>query len=134
MTEARNMFYGASPPVFEKAKMLRLNMTRHEKLLWEELKSNKISGLRFKAQHPIDTFVVDYYCHKIKLVVEVDGESHDSRDQKEYDQMRTDVLKALGIAVLRFRNGQIENSLKEVIKVIKEKCNSLKGQIDSSRT
>lgn len=131
MNSNNNMFYGASPAIFEKAKMLRLNMTRHEKLLWEELRLNKIIGLRFKSQHPIDTFIVDFYCHKLMLVIEVDGESHNSEDQKKYDQNRTMMMKELGITILRFRNEQVENRLQEVVEVIKEKCIDLIDQIDS---
>ena len=73
MENSDSMVYGARPAILEKAKMLRLSMTQHEKMLWQELKSNKISRLRFKAQHPIDTFIADFYCHKIKLVIEMDG-------------------------------------------------------------
>ncbi|MEM9897132.1 MAG: DUF559 domain-containing protein, partial [Bacteroidota bacterium] len=62
MTDKRTMFYGASPLIFERAKELRQNMTYHEKLLLEELRANKIYGFRFKAQHPISTFIVDFYC------------------------------------------------------------------------
>ncbi len=76
MNDNLNMFYGATPPIFEKAKILRNNMTRHEKLLWDELRNNRIFGLRFKAQHPIDTFIADFYCHKLKLVIEMDGQYH----------------------------------------------------------
>lgn len=54
------MLYGAGPSIFEKAKILRLNMTKHEKLRWEELRLNKINGLRFKPQHLISNFVVDF--------------------------------------------------------------------------
>jgi len=130
MSDVRNMFYGANPSIFEKAKMLRSNMTVHEKLLWEELKSNKVMGLRFKAQHPIDIFIADFYCHKIRLVVEVDGESHNSEDQIEYDQNRTMTMKELGITVMRFKNDQIENGISRVIETIKKQCNDLLGQMD----
>jgi very-short-patch-repair endonuclease len=75
-----NMFYGATPEIFRKAKNLRNNLTFHEKKLWEELRGNKLHGLRFKSQHPIDQFIVDFYCHKLKLVIEIDGNSHLSHD------------------------------------------------------
>mgnify|MGYP006298791947 CR=1 FL=1 len=78
----RSMFYNARPEIFQRAKMLRKNMTVTEKLLWEKLR-NKQLGVRFKPQHPIGRFIVDFYCHQSKLVVEVDGEIHDQ--QKEYD-------------------------------------------------
>ncbi len=79
------MFYNASPQIFEKAKILRKDMTATELKLWEIIKGKKILGLRFRAQHPIDVYIADFYCHPIKLVVEVDGGIHKSNNQKEYD-------------------------------------------------
>ena len=80
-----SMFYNAKPHIFEKAKMLRKNMTVSEHILWEELKGKKMMGLRFRPQHPIDIFIVDFYCHPIKLVIEIDGEYHQSKEQSDYD-------------------------------------------------
>lgn len=114
------MFYGASPSTFQKAKMLRANMTSQEKLLWEELKGNKVDGLRFKSQHPIDTFIADFYCHKLHLVIEIDGDSHNSNDQKEYDEGRTYDMEKHGIRTLRFTNQEIENDVPSVIRSIKK--------------
>ncbi|MEM9859913.1 MAG: endonuclease domain-containing protein, partial [Bacteroidota bacterium] len=125
MTDARNMFYGASPVIFEKAKILRLGMTKHEKMLWEELKSNKISGLRFKAQHPIDTLIADFYCHKIKLVIEIDGDSHNSLEQMSYDENRAYMMNEFGIRVIRFSNNEIENNISLVLRSIKKSCHDL---------
>lgn len=71
----RKMFYGASSALFAKAKQLRENMTPSELLLWQELKENKL-GVRFKPQHPLKYFIADFYCHQLKLVIEVDGEIH----------------------------------------------------------
>ncbi len=82
----REMFYGAGPEIFAKAKILRQKMTTAEKLLWQRLKENQL-GYRFKPQHPIDIFIADFYCHALKLVIEVDGQIHDH--QKDYDEGRT---------------------------------------------
>ncbi len=71
-----DMFFGAKPAIFEKAKWLRENMTASEKILWDELKGHKILKLRFKPQHPIDAFIADFYCRKLKLVIEIDGGVH----------------------------------------------------------
>ncbi|MEM6526007.1 MAG: endonuclease domain-containing protein [Bacteroidota bacterium] len=128
MTDRRTMFYGASPAVFEKAKMLRSNMTSQEKLLWEELKSNRLYGLRFKAQHPIDIFIADFYCHKIKLVIEIDGNSHNSSDQISYDLNRTYMMNELGIKVIRFRNSEIEDNMSYVLGVVSESCHGRLNQ------
>ncbi len=116
------MFYGAKAHIFEKAKLLRNNMTEAETLLWEKLKGKKVLGLRFRPQHPIDIFIADFYCHPIKLVIEVDGGIHKSRDQKEYDIGRTGELNSWGIEVIRFTNEEIEKEINRVVETIKQKC------------
>jgi very-short-patch-repair endonuclease len=67
-----SMFYRAKNNTFEKANELRNNMTEAEKTIWERLNKSQL-GVRFKAQHPIDIFIADFYCHRCKLVIEVDG-------------------------------------------------------------
>jgi len=104
-----SMFYNAKPHIFEKAKTLRDNMTPSELKLWEKLKGKQIMGLRFRAQHPIDIFIADFYCHSLKLMIEVDGAIHNTRDQKEYDIGREAELENWGIKLVRFSNEDIEN-------------------------
>ena len=113
------MFFGASPEIFERAKRLRENMTPQELALWNRLSSNKLSGLRFKPQHPIDKFIADFYCHKLKLVVEIDGNYHQEEEQKLHDQYREELMKNLGLKVVRFTNEEIENQIDDVIERIK---------------
>jgi very-short-patch-repair endonuclease len=81
------MYYGASTETLSAAKILRKNMTFCENLLWERLKLKQICGLRFRRQHPIAFFIVDFYCHEAKLVIELDGEIHNQ--QREYDDGRS---------------------------------------------
>lgn len=119
------MFYGATPSIFEKAKMLHLSMNKHELILWEELRANKLLGLRFKPQHLINTFIADFYCHKVKLVVEIDGDSHNSLDQAAYDEGRRDEMEKLGIETIRFSNGDIQSRLPEVLRHLENKCKLL---------
>jgi very-short-patch-repair endonuclease len=71
-----NMYYGALPIHFELAKKLRDNQTEAEIFLWENLPRLDIKGIRFKRQHPILYFIADFYCHKLKLVIEIDGGYH----------------------------------------------------------
>lgn len=78
------MFYGASPNSFDKAKLLRNNMTEAEKILWEKLKNRNIFKARFRRQHPIGIFIVDFYCHDYKLVIELDGEIHLNKEVRAY--------------------------------------------------
>ena len=114
----RSMFYGAKPRTFEKARELRSNMTVAEKLLWNELKKKKLCGYRFKAQHPISKFIADFYCHKFRLVIEIDGEIH--AKQKEYDIGRTAELNEFDINVIRFSNNDVYNRINWVMNEIEE--------------
>jgi len=123
-----SMFYNAKPHIFEKAKMLRKNMTEAELKLWERLKGKQMLGLRFRPQHPIDMFIADFYCHPVKLVIEIDGGIHQSTYQKEYDFGREGELENLGIQVIRFTNEEIENNINQVIKQIKQTC--IKRQLE----
>jgi len=123
-----SMFYNAKPHIFEKAKMLRKNMTEAELKLWERLKGKQMLGLRFRPQHPIDMFIADFYCHPVKLVIEIDGGIHQSTYQKEYDFGREGELENWGIQVIRFTNEEIENNINQVIKQIKQTC--IKRQLE----
>ena len=87
-------------------------------MLWEKLRRNQL-GVRFKPQHPIDIFIVDFYCYPAKLVIEVDGEIHTS--QHDYDDGRTAELERFGITVIRFRNEEVFDDIDKVIREIKQK-------------
>jgi len=87
--------------------------------LWGFIKGKKISRLRFRAQHPIDIYIVDFYCHPIKLVIEIDGGIHNSKDQKEYAIGREADLNTYGIKVFRFTNEEIINDIIFVTQEIK---------------
>ncbi len=113
------MYYGANPITFERAKYLRENMTEAEQLLWEKLNKKQL-GVRFKAQHPIDIFIADFYCHSARLVVEIDGDVHSVKEQKEWDNARTEVMEEFGISILRFKNEDIYKNVEEVINKIKQ--------------
>ena len=120
-----SMFYKAKPYIFDRAKTLRLNMTDAEKLLWERLRRKQILGLHFRAQHPIDIFIADFYCHKIKLVIEVDGGIHKTEEQKQHDIGRTAEMEEYEITVIRFTNEEVFNSLDEVVQKIKTVCREM---------
>ncbi len=103
----RHMFYGANKKIFLRAVELRKNMTLAEETLWNILNNKKIFKARWKRQHPIDIFIVDFYCHKYKLVVEVDGEIHLDEEVKERDDGREHDIEKLGIKILRFTNREV---------------------------
>jgi very-short-patch-repair endonuclease len=86
---------------FKRARSLRRVMTRPEVILWERLRGERLAGLRFRRQHPVGPFVLDFYCASAKLCVEVDGAAHDFVAQAEKDERRTRWLEERGIRVLR---------------------------------
>ena len=101
----------------ERAKELRREMTPAEKLLWQEVRANKL-GVRFRRQQVIQGFIVDFYCHQAGLVIEVDGDIHDL--QKEEDERREKVLGEMGLRVVRFQNDEIGRDLSAVVGKIRE--------------
>ena len=118
-----SMFKGASARIFKNAEVLRNNMTESELLLWEKLKNKKFYGLKFRRQHPIQTFVADFYCHKLQLIIEIDGEYHNDENQIELDETRTSILEFNGISVIRFTNDEVKNSIEKVLSKIEKYIN-----------
>lgn len=112
------MYYGSNQNTQTKAVDLRSRRTDAELDLWEAIRSKKMLNAKFRQQHPIDRFIVDFYCHEIKLVIELDGEIHNTSENKDYDESRTEVLNNLGITVIRFTNLQIKHDLKSVLEKI----------------
>ena len=115
------MFEGASHLLFENAKQLRKNMTEAEKILWLYLRTG-VNGYKFRRQHPMGLYIADFYCHKAKLVIEIDGSVHNHEDVKTADEIREKELQDWGYTVIRFTNqeivGQIENVLKKISDII----------------
>ncbi|MGE5357300.1 MAG: endonuclease domain-containing protein [Deltaproteobacteria bacterium] len=111
-----DMFLGANPLIFQRAEVLRKKVTEAEKILWEVLKTKKLNGYKFRRQHPILKFILDFYCHESKLGIEIDGQVHNSKEQRFYDEDRTDILKEYGIKIIRFHNNEIIENL-EVVKL-----------------
>ena len=114
-----NMFYGANSFVFQRAEELRNRMTPSEEVLWKSIHINEWK-LKFRRQHPIANWVVDFYCHPIKLVIEVDGDVHEAEDVKKNDDEREKYLKNLGLTVLRFKNEEVLKNRKAVLERISE--------------
>jgi cyclase len=112
------MFYGAPTYIFKIAKELRNNPTKAEKKLWKMLNRKQL-GIKFRRQHPIKTYIADFYCHEKKLVIEIDGGYHLKRDQIEYDNLRSEEITKFGIKVIRFKNEEVLNSIGNVLEEIK---------------
>ena len=102
-----------------RAKELRRNMTPTEKRLWSKLRSNRLNNWHFRRQQIIDGFIVDFYCHRAGLIIEIDGPIH--KKQVIEDNERTRVFEDRGLKILRFTNKQIMNELNKVLNVILEK-------------
>ena len=116
----RTMFYGASRNTFDKARLLRNNMTEAEKIVWDKLKNRNDFKARFRKQHPIGSFVVDFYCHKYKLAIEIDGEIHLKNEVVEYDDVRSHDIEKFGIKILRFTNNEVFTNLNKIIEEIQK--------------
>ncbi len=119
------MFDQAHPLLFERAKALRKNMTETEKILWNYLKAG-VAGLKFRRQHPLGLYIADFYCHPIRLVIELDGRIHDREDVKENDEQREKELISWGNRILRFKNEEVLNNVEAVLLMIIQKAEELK--------
>jgi len=101
-------------------KELRNNSTPEEVLLWLQLKNSK-TGFKFRRQHGIGGYIVDFYCPSKKLVIEIDGSQHFTKENREYDEIRTKFFKGLDIKVIRFTNLEIATETQRIVKEIKSK-------------
>lgn len=108
--------------IFENAKKLRHSMTQAETLLWEYLRQ-KPKGFKFRRQHPLGNFIADFYCHALKLVIEVDGKIHERTEVKERDTEKENFLTEAGIRVLRITNEEIENEFKRIVEKVESLIN-----------
>ncbi|MBD0850761.1 endonuclease domain-containing protein [Maribacter arenosus] len=101
-------------------KELRNKLTPAEAFLWNHLKNRQLEGRKFRRQHSIEKFIVDFYCYEEQLIIELDGEVHNEPKQVAYDDRRTKRLEKLGNRVLRFENKMVYDNLGSVIQEIKE--------------
>jgi very-short-patch-repair endonuclease len=105
----------------ELARDLRNNSTLSEILLWNCLKKKQMMGYDFHRQRPLDRFIVDFFCHELMLAIEIDGDSHDLKEEE--DVYRQKSLEALGVRFLRFDDRDVKNNMKKVLHTIKEWIN-----------
>ncbi|MBK9332382.1 MAG: endonuclease domain-containing protein [Ignavibacteria bacterium] len=104
-------------------KDLRNNPTKAEALLWTVLKGKKLDGNKFRRQYGVGIYVIDFYCTKKKLAVEIDGEVHDSKESREHDIVRDKFIRQFGIRILRFSNEDVERNIKGVLERILKELN-----------
>ena len=115
----------AKPPpspaaIHQRARDLRRPLTPTERLLWLRLRDQQLGGYKFRRQHPLGNFIVDFYCPACRLVVEVDGETYAA--QAAYDAARTEWLATVGCRVVRFTNGEVRAELEGVLLTILAAC------------
>jgi len=114
--------------IFQIAERLRRDMTASEKIIWDRVCKNQL-GVRIRRQHPVWKFIADFYCHEVKLVIEIDGGIHLRSENKEYDISRDIILKEFKIEILRFTNDEVINEPGLVIEKIKRTIESLKQKL-----
>lgn len=100
------------------ARKLREGQTEPERFLWSILRNRRLAGTKFRRQHPIDPYVLDFYCHDARLAVELDGGQHNSEEGQTYDERRSLFLKRSGIKVLRFWNHEVFEDTESVLDAI----------------
>ena len=109
-----------APSLKTRRQELRSTMTPAEIRLWQAIKQRQFNGLKFRRQHSIGSYIVDFYCPSAKLVIELDGAVHDSESAWQYDEHRTALLTSLDLKVLRFENREVMENLDGVLSVIRE--------------
>ena len=114
--------------IFQIAERLRRDMTVSEKIIWDRVCKNQL-GVRIRRQHPVWKFIADFYCHEIKLVIEIDGGIHLRSENNEYDISRDIILKEFQIEILRFTNDEVINEPDIVIEKIKRTIETLKQKL-----
>ena len=121
----KTIFSGAEGFLFRRASELRKRPTHAEEMLWHYLKT-KPFGHKFRRQQPFSNYILDFYCHSLKLVIEVDGSIHDIEEVKENDKIREARLGASGLTVIRFTNKEIRGNIEIVIQQIEQHISNLK--------
>jgi len=111
----------ASKEMQQRARELRRELTPAEQKLWQYLRGGQLNGVQFRRQHAVGTYIVDFFCAKPKLVIEVDGDTHFDPDQEKYDRERTEWLnEQKDYRVIRFTNDEVHHSLEAVLEKILE--------------
>ena len=113
--------------IMKRAVILRANMTVPEKLLWEHIKENKLE-FKFRRQHPYSYYIFDFYCHQLKIIIEIDGPNHNTDRQNWYDKSKDKYLQDFGFTILRFSNQEVLNNISDVISEIKLAIENIKNQ------
>jgi very-short-patch-repair endonuclease len=110
------------PVILARARELRRPMTPQEAKLWQCLRRKQLYGIKFRRQHPMGRFILDFFCYQHRLVIEIDGGFHAEPEQQRYDEARTEWLEGLGQRVIRFTNRDIDTNIEVVLQEIARSC------------
>ncbi len=111
--------------LLKRCRQLRGSGPNAEKRLWSCLRNRQLLGFKFRRQHPVGRFIVDFYCHEARLAIEIDGGQHAEEHQSAYDARRTELLQTKGIRVIRFWNNEVLQNLEGVLETIAASVHSL---------
>ncbi len=114
---------------FDYRKKLRNHSTASEATFWKLIKNKKIGGLKFRRQHSIGNYIIDFYCYEIRLIIELDGASHDNYLSEEKDLKRDDYLMNLDYTILRFENRYVYEFPEEIINSILNHQKTFSGKL-----
>jgi type I restriction enzyme M protein len=103
------------PAAIQNARNFRKHPTVPENILWSALRNHRMGGVKFRRQHPVDQFILDFFCREKSIAIEIDGDIHKKKQIVNHDLERTEYLSLRGITVLRFGNDQILNNLPAVL-------------------
>lgn len=121
---SKTMFYESSPVIFANAKKLRNEPTASEIIFWSLLKQHFLN-FRFKRQHPISQYIADFYCHKLKIVIEIDGNIHLTEEAKNNDKLRDGFMQSLDLKIVHFTNEEVCKNGELVVQQLKDIIESL---------
>ena len=119
------------PQLLQFAKSMRHTATDAEHLMWQLSRAKRFMNLKFRRQHVITPYIVDFYCHELGLVIELDGGQHGTDDAIEYDAERTKFLEALGLTVVRYLNHDVLGRTGVVLEDLCQVCVELKSKSTS---
>jgi very-short-patch-repair endonuclease len=111
----------------EKRRLLRENITKAEKLIWDKIRDRQLEKCKFRRQYSVDKFVIDFYSPELKLGIEIDGESHFQQGAAEYDKARQEFIELAGIKFIRFTNNDVYANLSGVLESIAQNIKNLRG-------
>ena len=131
MKTRRTMHFGAGPSTFLNAQILRKNPSPAEEHLWKFLSNKQMEGVKFRRQHPLDIYVIDFYSQELKMGIEADGDYHNAKLQSFEDESRDLTLDSYGITMVRYSNEDIIQNTTTVLEDIRSRIlrlRELKGK------